>query len=85
MPEPIPVMVLARLAVDLRRQGKRVGAGLLKDAILRTLIVAKQAGIRAIIVHTLSEKAKDFYLRHGFQESPLNQMALMLSIADWSL
>lgn len=85
MPEPIPVMVLARLAVDLRRQGKRVGAGLLKDAILRTLIVAKQAGIRAIIVHTLSEKAKDFYLRHGFPESPLNQMTLMLSIADWSL
>ncbi len=83
MPEPIPVMVLGRLAVDLRRQRKGVGLGLLKDAILRTLTVSKQAGIRAIVVHTLSEKAKYFYLRHGFLESPLNQMTVMLSIADW--
>ncbi len=85
MPEPIPVMVLARLAVDLRRQGKRVGTGLLKDAILRTLTVSKQAGIRAIVVHALSEEAKEFYLRHGFQESPLHQMTLLLSITDWGL
>lgn len=85
MPEPIPVMVLGRLAVDLRWQRKGVGLGLLKDAILRTLTVSKQAGIRAIVVHALSEKAKDFYFRHGFLESPLNQMTLMLSIADWSL
>jgi predicted N-acetyltransferase YhbS len=85
MPDPIPVMVLARLAVDLRHQGKGVGPGLLKDAILRTLNVSKQAGIRAIMVHALSKKAKDFYAHHGFLESPLNQMTLMLSIADWSL
>lgn len=85
MPEPIPVMVLARLAVDLHRQGKGVGSGLLKDAMMRTITVSKLAGIRAIVVHALSEEAKDFYLRHGFQESPLHQMTLMLSIADWSL
>ncbi len=85
MPEPIPVMVLARLAIDLRRQGKGVGSGLLKDAMMRTITVSKLAGIRAIVVHALSEEAKDFYLRHGLQESPLNQMTLMLSLVDWSL
>jgi GNAT superfamily N-acetyltransferase len=84
MPEPIPVMVLGRLAVDLRQQGKGVGAGLLKDAILRTITVAKQAGIRALVAHALSEEVRDFYLRHGFLESPLSPMTLMLSVVDWN-
>lgn len=78
-------MVLGRLAVDLSWQRKGVGLGLLKDAILRTLAVSKQAGIRALVAHALSEEAKDFYLRQGFQESPLNQMTVMLGITDWSL
>ena len=80
MPEPIPVMILGRLAVDRRWQGKRVGQGLLKDAVLRTLNVAKQAGIRAIVVHAISESAKAFYRSQGFVESPLNQMTLLLVI-----
>jgi predicted N-acetyltransferase YhbS len=80
MPEPIPVMVLGRLAVDLRWQGKRIGQGLLKDAVLRTLNVSKKAGISAIVVHAISESAKAFYLSQGFVGSPLNPMTLMLSI-----
>jgi predicted N-acetyltransferase YhbS len=80
MPEPIPVMILGRLAVDRRWQGKRIGASMLKDAILRTLIVADQAGIRAMLVHALSEEAKRFYLQCGFHESPLNQMTLMITL-----
>ncbi len=83
MPDPIPVMVLGRLAVDLRWQKTGVGSGLLKDALLRTLIVSKQAGIRAILVHALSENTKNFYLRYGFQESHINQMTLMLNLMEW--
>lgn len=82
MPEPIPVMVLGRLAVDRRWQGKKIGQGLLKDAVLRTLNVSRQAGIRAIVVHAISERAKSFYLGHGFVESPLNPMTLMLNIVN---
>jgi GNAT superfamily N-acetyltransferase len=83
MPDPIPVMILGRLAVDLHWQKKGVGSGLLKDAVLRTLTVAKQAGIRALIVQALSDKAKNFYLHYGFQESPFNQMILMLNLMAW--
>lgn len=80
MPEPIPVMVLGRLAVDLRWQKKGIGRGLLKDALLRTIAVSRQAGIRALVVHALSEEAKDFYLRYGFAESPLNHLTFMLGM-----
>jgi predicted N-acetyltransferase YhbS len=80
MPEPIPVMVLARLAVGLPWQNKGLGSGLLQDALLRTLAVADHAGIRALIVHALSAEAKGFYLRFGFVVSPLNDMTLMLGL-----
>ena len=83
MPDPIPVMVLGRLAVELSWQKRGVGAGLLKDAVLRTLTVSKQAGIRALLVHALSEQARNFYLQYGFQESPLNHMILLLNLMDW--
>ena len=82
MPEPIPVIILGRLAVDRRWQGKQVGQGLLKDAVLRTLNVSKQAGIRAIVVHAISESAKAFYHSQGFVESPLNPVTLMLGIVQ---
>ncbi|BCO09731.1 N-acetyltransferase GCN5 [Desulfolithobacter dissulfuricans] len=78
MPEPIPVMVLGRLAVDFRWQKNGIGRGLLKDAVLRTIQAAKYAGMRALVVHALSEESRKFYLRHGFLESPLNQFTLML-------
>jgi len=82
MPEPIPVMVLGRLAVDTQWQDKGIGVGMLKDAIMRTLIVAEQAGIRTILVHALSEEAKRFYLHSGFHESPINDMTLMIALDE---
>lgn len=86
MPEPIPVMVLARLAVDTTWQNKQIGNGLLKDAILRTIIVSDvvsgRAGIRALLVHALSEKAREFYKLRGFYSSPANDMSLMITLDE---
>ncbi|PCH58854.1 MAG: GNAT family N-acetyltransferase [Burkholderiaceae bacterium] len=82
MPDPIPVMVLGRLAVDQNAQSMGIGRGLLKDAILRTITVAKQAGIKALLVHALSEEARKFYLQCGFTESPLDPMLLMITLKD---
>ena len=82
MPEPIPVMVLGRLAVDRGWQGIGLGSSLLRDALLRTYNVSKQAGVRALLVHALSEDAKNFYLRHGFMQSPIEQMTIMLNLRD---
>ena len=80
--ESIPVMVLGRLAVDINWHGKKIGTGMLKDAIQRTIIVAEQAGIRAILVHALSDEAKKFYLSCGFYESPTNNMTLMIMLDE---
>ena len=82
MPEPIPVMILARLAVDREYQGAGLGAALLRDALLRTLRAAEIAGIRAVLLHAVSEDAKRFYLRHGFAESPIDPMTMMITLAD---
>jgi len=82
MPEPVPVMVLGRLAVDKNMQSMGIGRGLLKDAILRTITVAKQAGIKALLVHALSDEARKFYLQCGFIESPLDPMLLMITLKD---
>ena len=82
MPNPIPVIVLGRLAVDQQWQHAGMGRGLLKDALLRSLSVSKQAGIRALLVHTLSEDAKHFYTCNGFLESPLDPMTLMIALQD---
>lgn len=80
MPDPIPVMVLARLAIDRDAQGKQLGGALLKDAVLRALSVSENAGVRALLVHTLHEKAKVFYRHYGFEESPNDPMTLMLRL-----
>jgi GNAT superfamily N-acetyltransferase len=82
MPDPIPVMVMGRLAVDQRHHGRGIGQGLLKDAILRTIQAAEIAGIRAILVHAISDDARRFYLRHGFIESPVAPMTLMITLAE---
>jgi GNAT superfamily N-acetyltransferase len=82
MPEPIPVMVLGRLAVDGAYQSKGIGKGMLRDAILRTLQAADIAEIRALLVHAISEEARLFYGRCGFQPSPVDPMTLMLTIAN---
>jgi predicted N-acetyltransferase YhbS len=82
MPEPVPVMVLGRLAVDKSNQSTGIGRGLLRDAILRTLGVSKQAGIKALLVHALSDAAHKFYRQCGFIESPLDPMVLMITLKD---
>lgn len=80
MPDPIPVMVLARLAIDHSAQGKQLGGALLKYAVLRALSVSENAGVRALLVHALHEKAKAFYRHYGFEESPADPMTLMLRL-----
>ncbi|NCT56311.1 MAG: GNAT family N-acetyltransferase [Legionella sp.] len=82
MPNPIPVMVLGRLAVDQTWQKHGIGKGLLKDAVLRTAKVSHDVGIRALLVHAISESAKHFYKRYGFVESPMTPMTLMLTMKD---
>lgn len=80
MPDPVPVMVLARLAVDQRAQGLKLGASLLQDAVNRALAVAQNAGVRALLVHALNEPARAFYAHYGFQASPLHPLTLMLRL-----
>ena len=82
MPDPIPVMVLARLAVDSACQKQGLGFALLKDALLRTIAAAQIAGIRAVLLHAMSDDAKRFYLRAGFRECPLDPMMLMITLAE---
>lgn len=79
---PVPVMLLARLGVGVDWQGKGVGAGLLRDAVLRTLQAADIAGIRALAVHAKDEKARDFYRRFDFVESPTDPLHLFALIKD---
>ena len=80
MPDPVPVMVLARLAVDQRAQGRKLGASLLQDAVKRCALVSQHAGIRAVLVHALHDRAKQFYEHYGFQPSAIHPMTLLLRL-----
>lgn len=80
MPDPVPVLVLARLAVDQRAQGIKLGSSLLQDAVNRALTVAQNTGVRALLVHALHERAQRFYQHYGFQASPVDPMVLMLRV-----
>jgi GNAT superfamily N-acetyltransferase len=82
MPDPVPVMVIGRLAVDQSTQGQAIGPALLRDAVLRTLQAAEIAGVRAILVHAISGRAKRFYEKSGFISSPLDPMTLMITVAE---
>ena len=79
---PIPVVILARLAVSRHLQGKGIGRGLLQDAIRRTLMIAEQAGIRALLTHPVDDQAARFYQRFGFIPSPLRHQQLLLLLKD---
>lgn len=79
---PIPIMLLARMAVDKNRQGQGIGAGLLKDAMLRTLQASDIAGIRAFIVHAKNQNAKAFYEHFNFQPSPTDPYHLFILLKD---
>lgn len=82
MPDPIPVMVLGRLAVDKEWKGRGIGSGLLRDAVLRTVQVSEVVGVRAILLHAKNEEAKRFYERYGFAQSPTNDLTLMATLQD---
>ena len=81
-PNPIPVAVLARLAVDRDWQGKGIGRALFRDAALRVTQAADVIGIRGIVVHAISEEAKNLYMALGFDPSPREPMTLMVTLAD---
>jgi GNAT superfamily N-acetyltransferase len=80
MPDPVPVMVLGRLAVDHRARGMKLGAALLQDAVNRAVAISQNAGVRALLVHALHDRAKQFYEHYGFQASSLHPMTLMLRV-----
>lgn len=80
MPDPIPVMLMGRLAVARSHQGRGLARGLVRDAILRTLKAAEIAGIRALLVHALDEEAAGFYRHLGFLESPVDPLVLALPV-----
>ena len=80
MPNPVPVMILGRLAVDVEYQRAGIGTGLLRDAMLRTLQVSEQVGVRALLVHAIDDTAKGFYVAHGFIEFPTGTRTLFLPL-----
>jgi GNAT superfamily N-acetyltransferase len=82
MPDAVPVMVLGRLAVDRTIHGQGVGTGLLRDAVLRTVQAAEIVGIRAILVHAISEAARRFYEKYGFVASPLDPLTVMITVEE---
>ena len=82
MPDPIPVVVLGRLAIATSHQRRGLGRALFQDAGRRVIHAAEAIGIRGLLVHALSEEAKAFYLQLGLDSSPLNPMTLMVTIAD---
>jgi GNAT superfamily N-acetyltransferase len=82
MPDPVPVAVLGRLAVDKSLQGRGLGRALFRDAALRVLAAADSIGIRGLLVHAISDEAKAFYVGLGLDVSPLEPMTLMATVAD---
>jgi GNAT superfamily N-acetyltransferase len=82
MPDPVPVLLLARLAIDRSYHGKGLGADLLSNAVLRAIGAADTVGVRAILVHAISDQAKTFYEKHGFRPSPIEPMTLMITIDE---
>ncbi|MHB8059033.1 MAG: GNAT family N-acetyltransferase [Desulfuromonadaceae bacterium] len=79
---PVPVMILARLAIDQKHQNAGLGTALLKDALLRTLQAADIAGIRAVLVHAKDDAARNWYLHWGFEPSPTDPYHLFLLIKE---
>jgi GNAT superfamily N-acetyltransferase len=80
MPDPIPMAILGRLAVDLQFHGRGLGVALLQDAVLRVQQAASIVGIRGVLVHAISDEARLFYERYGFTGSPTQPMTLVLAL-----
>ena len=81
-PDPLPAVLLGRLAVDRAVQGRGLGRGLVRDAILSTLAAADRIGVRVLLVHAKDSAAAAFYERLGFRRSPTDPLHLMLPLAD---
>lgn len=79
---PLPVVLLARLAVDTTVAKRGIGAWLLRDAMTRTLAAADTIGVRAMLVHAIDDAARAFYLRHGLEPSPTDPLHLMILLKD---
>lgn len=82
MPDPIPVVVLARLAIGRTRQGQGLGRALFQDAARRAIHAAEAVGIRGLLVHAISDQARAFYLHLGLLPSPIEPMTLMITVAE---
>lgn len=82
MPDPPPMAVLGRLAVHEDYAGQGIGSGLLQDAVRRCLRTAQDMGVRALLCHAIDQAAKEFYLHHGFVESPVEPLTVMLSLSS---
>lgn len=80
MPDPLPVVVLGRLAVHAEWAGRGLGTALLKDAVMRSMQAAELIGVRAMLCHAIDDEAKAFYLKHGFAESPTDPLIVMLGL-----
>lgn len=82
MPNPLPVILLSRLAIDRKERGNGLGAALLRDAITRAVAAAEIIGVRALLVHAVHEQARTFYAHFGFEPSPTDPLHLLLLIKD---
>lgn len=82
MPDPIPVVLLGRLAIEQTDQGQQLGRAMIRDAAERILRSARDIGIRGVITHALTPEAKSFYEQVGFDASPSNPLTLMISMSD---
>ena len=80
MPDPLPALLLGRLAVDRRYHNQGLGSALLRDALIRSVAVGRDAGVAVILLHALSDAARQFYLSRGFVVSPLQPMTLMMTL-----
>lgn len=82
MPDPVPVAVLGRLAIDRARQNQGLGRALVRDAAQRVIHAAEAIGIRGVLVHAISAEAAAFYLAVGFEPSPFEALTLMAPLSD---
>lgn len=81
-PDPLPALLLGRLAIDQRHQGQGLGAALLKHFLLKSLEISELTGVRLLLVHAKDAPAAAFYRRHGFEPSPIDDLTMMLLITD---
>lgn len=82
MPDPVPGVLLTRLAIDLKHQGSGLGAVLLKHFIVKALEVAQITGVRVLLAHAANEAARQFYLHHDFERSPVDDLTMLLLVKD---